>query len=57
MIIREQARRLADVAAAIADGKRVTYVSASGVIKDANICFLHPEIGYTIHGPKPEPKW
>lgn len=58
MITKEQARRLAEVATAIAEGKRVTYVGDDGVVWDAadrgRLVF---RVEYTIHEPPPEPKW
>lgn len=54
MITKEQAKRLAEVAQAIADGKRVTAVYCG---LERHIDALAPEIEYTIHEPPPEPKW
>jgi len=55
LITKEQAQRLVEVAQAIVDGKQVT-VTYCGV-GHTNINSLDPSVPYTIHEPKPEPKW
>ena len=55
MITREQARRLAEVATAIAEGKRVTHRSGPHAGHAATIVFSDGD--YTIHEPPPEPKY
>jgi hypothetical protein len=58
MITREQAKRLAEVAQAIADGKRVTFHGASGLeLLASDSEWLHPNMVFTIHEPPPEPKY
>ena len=54
MITKEQARRLAEVATAIAEGKLVA-ASFGGL--EHPIDELDPDMEYTIHEPPPEPKW
>ncbi len=57
MITKEQARRLAEVATAMADGKRVTFHGASGLeLLASDSEWLHPNMVFTIHEPPPEPK-
>ena len=56
MITKEQAKRLAEVATAIADGKRVTWVNCfDRQVDAADSHVLIPEAVYTIHEPPPEP--
>ena len=54
MITKEQARRLAEVATAIAEGKLVA-ASFGGL--EYPIDELDPDMEYTIHEPPPEPKY
>lgn len=58
MITREQAKRLAEVATAIAEGKRVTRMlngKEVDVAMDRSI--IAAGVDYTIHEPPPEPKY
>jgi hypothetical protein len=59
MITREQAKRLAEVAQALVDGKKVTIADEEGTFVDvAKYGFgIHINSLYTIHEPPPEPKY
>lgn len=59
MITREQAKRLAEVAQAIADGKRVTRMLNSNFEVDVALdrSIIAAGVEYTIHEPPPEPKY
>jgi hypothetical protein len=60
MIIKEQAKRLAEVAIALMDGKTVTRKSAFNKSESVDVVHddeLSAAQEYTIHEPPPEPKW
>jgi hypothetical protein len=58
MITREQAKRLVEVAQAIADGKRVTRLfNGNEMLSAAEDYGIGTGWEYTIHAPPPEPKW
>lgn len=58
MITKEQAKRLAEVAQAIADGKRVTRLfNGNEMLNAAEDYGIGTGWEYTIHEPPPEPKY
>jgi hypothetical protein len=58
MITKEQAKRLAEVAIAIAEGKRVTrMLNGKEVDVALDRSIIAAGVEYTIHEPPPEPKY